>query len=375
MLINERIVGAIIFANMHDFSIEDLTKNRTFASVPFGGRYRMIDFPLSNSVNAGIIDIGVITKSNYRSLMEHIGNGSQWDLARKRGGLKLLPPYGNKNFGIYHGKLEALGAALDFLKYNPCKYILLSDCNLVANIDYSKIVEQHIKKAADVSIVYKNDFLTSDISKEVVVLNFDDDNMLKEVVINPQTGGQFNFSLNILVFKRNFLRQLIASSICMGEYKLDRDFLQKKCRKYKIQGIRYDGYVRLISSIKSYYDANMELLKNEARQKVFDSARPIYTKVRDEAPVKYGPNARVINSFIADGCVIDGYVENSVIFRGCQISSNACVKNSILMQATQVDSDCNIEYVISDKNVQIRKGKTLISTSSYPIYIAKNKII
>ena len=289
--------------------------------------------------------------------------------------MQLLPPSGNKNVGINHGQLEALGAALDFLKYKPCKYILLSDCNLLANIEYSNIVEKHIKKAADVSIVYKNDFLTSDISKEVVVLNFDDDNMLKEVVINPQTGGQFNFSLNILVFKRNFLRQLIASSICMGEYKLDRDFLQKKCRKYKIQGIRYDGYVRLISSIKSYYDANMELLKNEARQKVFDSARPIYTKVRDEAPVKYGPNARVINSFIADGCVIDGYVENSVIFRGCQISSNACVKNSILMQATQVDSDCNIEYVISDKNVQIRKGKTLISTSSYPIYIAKNKII
>ena len=157
--------------------------------------------------------------------------------------------------------------------------------------------------------------------------------------------------------------------------KLDRDFLQKKCREYRIGGICYDGYVKPILSMKSYYDANMDLLKGEIRQKVFDSSRPIYTKVWDEAPVKYGPRARAINSVVADGCIIDGYIENSVIFRGCRISSNSCVKNSILMQATRIDQNCNLEYVISDKNVSVSRGQTLVSTNSYPMYIAKNQII
>ena len=375
MLINERIVGAIIFANMHDSSIPNLTKDRTFASVPFGGRYRMIDFPLSNCINAGIIDIGIITKANYQSLMEHIDNGSQWDLARKRGGLKLLPPYGNKNFGIYHGKIEALGAALDFIRSTPCKYILLSDCDLVANMDYSAIIDEHINKGADVSVVYKNDILNSDVARNSVILNFDDNNMLNEVMINPNIEGCMNFSLNIFVFEREFLRTLITDSICKGEYKLDRDFLQKKCKDYKIRGIEYRGYVHPICSMESYYKANMGLLNCEVRESIFNFDRPIYTKVSDEAPVKYGDNAKVCDSFIADGCVIDGCVENSIIFRGCKISEGTCVKNSILMQGTKVGQNCDLQYVISDKNVNIKNDRTLISADLYPTYISKNASI
>lgn len=372
MLINERMVGAIIFANMHDSSIPNLTKDRTFASVPFGGRYRMIDFPLSNCINAGVIDIGIVTKANYQSLMEHIDNGSEWDLARKRGGLKILPPYGNKNFGIYHGKLEALGAALDFIKKIPCKYILLSDCDLVANIDYSELINEHIKKGSDISVVYKNDFLDREMASNSVVFNFDDDNILKEVMINPNVEGCMNFSLNIFIFERDFLHTLITNSICKGDYKLDRDFLQKKCKEYKIKGIEYKGYVHPICSLQSYYKANMDLLKHEVREKLFNLDRPIYTRVSDETPVKYGANSKITDSFIADGCVIDGCVEHSIIFRGCKVSSGTCVKNSILMQRTSVGENCDLQYVISDKNVRIQDERTLISNEQYPTYISKN---
>ena len=372
MLINERMVGAIIFANMHDSSIPNLTKDRTFASVPFGGRYRMIDFPLSNCINAGIVDIGIVTKANYQSLMEHIDNGSEWDLDRKRGGLKILPPYGNKNFGIYHGKLEALGAALEFIKRIPCKYILLSDCDLVANMDYAELINEHIKTGSDVSVVYKNDFLDREMAGNSVIFNFDDDKILKEVMINPNIEGCMNFSLNIFIFERDFLHTLITSSICKGDYKLDRDFLQKKCKEYKIRGIEYKGYVHPICSLQSYYKANMDLLKHEVREKLFNFDRPIYTRVSDEAPVKYGANSRVTDSFIADGCIIDGYVEHSIIFRGCKVSSGTCVKNSILMQKTRVGENCDLQYVISDKNVRIKDGRTLISNEQYPTYISKN---
>ena len=329
-------------------------------------------FPLSNCINAGIIDIGIVTKANYQSLMEHIDNGSEWDLARKRGGLKILPPYGNKNFGVYHGKLEALGAALEFIKRIPCKYILLSDCDLVANIDYSALINEHIKKGADVSVIYKNDILDKEMASNSVIFNFDDDNILKEVMINPSIEGCMNFSLNIFIFERNFLQNLIINSICKGEYKLDRDFLQKKCKEHKIRGIEYKGYVYPICSLKSYYKANMDLLKYEVREKLFNFDRPIYTKVSDEAPVKYGVNSKISDSFIADGCIIDGRVEHSIIFRGCKVSSGTFVKNSILMQRTSVGENCDLQYVISDKNVRIQSGRTLISNEQYPTYISKN---
>ncbi len=375
MLTNERTAAAIIFANMHDSSIASLTKLRTFASVPFGGRYRMIDFPLSNCVNAKIVDVGLITKANYQSLMEHVGNGAEWDLSRKMGGLKIIPPYGNKNFGIYHGKLEALGAALDFMSKNPCKYILLSDCQLVANIDYNAIISKHKKSGADATVLYKTSFLENDQAKKSIILNFDENDRLKEVMLNPDISGEFNYSLNVFIFERDFLKELVIESISKGEYSLDKNFLQSKCKEYNIKGVKYNGYVKSICSMKNYYEANMELLDPSVREELFNKNRPIYTKVRDEAPVKYGLHADIKNSFIADGCIIDGHVENSVIFRGCRVLENASVKNSILMQRTTVKNGSNLQYVITDKMVEISKNKTLTSTSSYPTYIAKNTTV
>lgn len=375
MITNDRKITGIIFANMHDSSIPNLTKVRTMASVPFGGRYRLIDFPLSNFVNANIFDIGIITKANYQSLMDHIGSGREWDLSRKRGGLRIIPPYGHKNFGIYNGKIEALGAALNHLIHVNTKHVILSDCQLVANIDLKPFIEAHKKNNADATIMYQKTYLTNEEAIQSTILTFDDNGRLKETMYHPNISGEFACSMNILIFDREFLIKLVTDLMSKGELSMDRDFLQKHSDDYKICGYEYEGLVRTIRSLKSYYKANIDLLNSDVRDKLFLKERPIYTKVRDEAPVHYRLKSTVKNSFVADGCIIEGKVENSIIFRGCKIKSGAVVKDCILMQDTIIEKNAKVEYVITDKKSKISEDRTVIGTSTYPAYIEKRAIV
>lgn len=372
---NERKVMGIIFANMHDSAIPSLTQVRTMASVPFGGRYRLIDFPLSSFVNAGIVDVGVITKANYQSLMDHIESGREWDLARKRGGLCIIPPYGDKNFGIYHGKIEALGAALNYLQSVPAKTVVLSDCDFVANIDFTELLNAHKRANADMTLLYHTSYLTNEEAKHTSIVKFNSDGRLQEVMYEPNISGELSYSMNVIAADRDFLIKMVTECISRGEYHLERDFLQKKAGDYRIFGCEYRGFVRNIASMQGYYQANIDLLNQKVRQELFVRERPIYTKVRDEAPVRYGLEAGVNNSFIADGCIIEGEVENSVIFRGCRVEKGASVKNCIIMQDTVIGKKCELQYVITDKKVRISDYRTIISSAGYPSYIPKNTIV
>lgn len=375
MLQNDNKVMGIIFANMHDVALSSLTQHRTMASVPFGGRYRLIDFPLSNLVNAGITDVGLITKANYQSLMDHVGAGRAWDLARKTGGLHILPPYGDKNFGIYRGKMEALGSALGYLHGSTAKYILLSDCEIVANIDLTPFIERHAQTGADITMMYANSYLDNEEAKDSTIVNFDENGRLTEVMCNPDITGEFNYSMNILIVGREFLIKLINESVSRGEYSLDRDILQRRMKEFKINGFFYDGFVRRIGSMKGFYQANIDLLSENVREQLFTKSRPVYTKIRDEAPVRYGLQSSAKNCFIADGCIIEGEVENSIIFRGVKIAKGASVKNCILMQGTEVGEKADLQYAMTDKNVVVSNYRTVIGTSTYPAYIAKGTTI
>lgn len=371
MMKNEKRAAGIIFANMHDDAISSLTQERTMASVPFGGRYRLIDFPLSNLVNANIIDVGVITKANYASLMDHVGNGREWDLARKRGGLHILPPYGNKNYGIYRGKMEALGAALFYLQGTPVKQVVLSDCELIANIDLMPLMEKHRETGADITIMYSKAYMSQESARDVTVVHFDEEGRLDEVMCNPDMSGEFSYFMNIAVIDREFLIKLVRECISKGEYSLDRDVLQKRMKQLNIRGVYYDGFVQRVNSIQEYYWANLDLLKEDIREELFCKDRPIYTKVRDEAPVLYGANSNMHDCFVADGCMVEGAVENSILFRGCKIGKNAVVKNCVLMQDTIVEDGAILQNVITDKKVHITKERTVIGAENCPSYIAK----
>lgn len=371
MDVNMGNVLGLVFANMHDTTLGDMTKNRTMGSVMFGGRYRLIDFPLSNMVNSGISEVGVITKSNYQSLLDHLGSAREWDLARKKGGLYILPPFGNVESTLYRGRIEALYGAMSFIKHSRAKYVILSDCDVVTNIDYKPIVAAHIESGADITAVAHTGVYSSDDIKTSTVFNVDADKNVTSVLINPDISGTCTTSLNVFVMSMDFLIETVNDAMARGNVSFERNILQEKCRELKIKIYEYDNYFSKLNSPESYFKSNMALLEPENARKLFVPKRSIYTKVSDNAPVKYDLDSKVSNSLIADGCIIEGEVENSVLFRGVKVGKGAEVKNCILMQGTVVGDNAELSYLITDKNVSICENHILTSSPQYPMYVGK----
>lgn len=371
MDVNMGNVLGLVFANMHDTTLGDMTKNRTMGSVMFGGRYRLIDFPLSNMVNSGISEVGVITKSNYQSLLDHLGSAREWDLARKKGGLYILPPFGNVESTLYRGRIEALYGAMSFIKHSRAKYVILSDCDVVTNIDYKPIVAAHIESGADITAVAHTGVYSSDDIKTSTVFNVDADKNVTSVLINPDISGTCTTSLNVFVMSMDFLIETVNDAMAGGNVSFERNILQEKCRELKIKIYEYDNYFSKLNSPESYFKSNMALLEPENARKLFVPKRSIYTKVSDNAPVKYNLDSKVSNSLVADGCIIEGEVENSVLFRGVKVGKGAKVKNCILMQGTVVGDNAELNYLITDKNVSICENHILTSSPQYPMYVGK----
>lgn len=371
MDVNMGNVLGLVFANMHDTTLGDMTKNRTMGSVMFGGRYRLIDFPLSNMVNSGISEVGVITKSNYQSLLDHLGSAREWDLARKKGGLYILPPFGNVESTLYRGRIEALYGAMSFIKHSRAKYVILSDCDVVTNIDYMPIVAAHIESGADITAVAHTGVYSSEDIKTSTVFNVDADKNVTSVLINPDISGTCTTSLNVFVMSMDFLIETVNDAMARGNVSFERNILQEKCRELKIKIYEYDNYFSKLNSPESYFKSNMALLEPENARKLFVPKRSIYTKVSDNAPVKYDLDSKVSNSLIADGCIIEGEVENSVLFRGVKVGKGAKVKNCILMQGTVVGDNAELNYLITDKNVSICENHILTSSPQYPMYVGK----
>ena len=371
MDVNMGNVLGLVFANMHDTTLGDMTKNRTMGSVMFGGRYRLIDFPLSNMVNSGISEVGVITKSNYQSLLDHLGSAREWDLARKKGGLYILPPFGNVESTLYRGRIEALYGAMSFIKHSRAKYVILSDCDIVTNIDYKPIVAAHIESGADITAVAHTGVYSSDDIKTSTVFNVDADKNVTSVLINPDISGTCTTSLNVFVMSMDFLIETVNDAMARGNVSFERNILQEKCRELKIKIYEYDNYFSKLNSPESYFKSNMALLEPENARKLFVPKRSIYTKVSDNAPVKYDLDSKVSNSLVADGCIIEGEVENSVLFRGVKVGKGAKVKNCILMQGTVVGDNAELNYLITDKNVSICENHILTSSPQYPMYVGK----
>ena len=368
-------VLGLIFSNMHDTTIEDLTKHRTMGSILFGGRYRLIDFPLSNMVNSGISEVGVITKSNFQSLLDHLGSGREWELSRKKGGLHILPPFGNNSSGMYRGRVEALSGIMDFIKHSTAEYILMSDCDVVANIDYKPIIKYHTEKNADITVICHKGVYSLEQTRFSTVFAVNEDDRVYDVLTNPQISGMCNISLNMFMIKKDLLIQLVQQAISRSQYSFERDIIQSKVKELNICAYQYEGYLSRIDSINSYFKENMNLLCKENRNQLFIERRPIYTKVSDNAPCKYGLGSNAKNSLIADGCVIEGNVENCILFRGVKVGKGANVKNSIIMQGTVIGEKSDINYIITDKQVVVSDNRTLSGSQVYPLFVGKGATV
>lgn len=369
-MIENKTLG-IIFSNIHDTRLGELSERRTMGSIPFGGRYRFIDFVLSNMVNSGIETVGVITKSNYQSLIDHLGSGREWDLARKNGGLHILPPFGNSVNGIYRGRMEALANVERYIQRSKAKYVLLSDCDVIANIDYAPIIECHKKNGCDMTLLYKRRDVSQENDENNIIFKIDEDHIVTDMRKSTGSDREVNVCMNIAVMDKDFLERLIDICKQKNLYSFRNDVLLGSLEKFKIYAYEFTGYLAQIHSMENYFDVNMKLLDPQVRRDLFTPARPIYTKVRDESPAMYGVGGSAKNSLIADGCIIDGTVENCIVFRGVQIGRGAVVRNSILMQSTVIGENCELSYVMTDKDVRVGDGKRLMGAPNCSVYVKK----
>lgn len=365
----------LIFSNIHNKELFEVTQNRTIASTPIGGRYRLIDFALSNMVNNNISHIGVVTKNNYQSLMDHIGSGKDWDLARKNGGLVILPPYGVSQ-DFYNSRLEAVKGIISFINNAKADYIVLTDCYYVCNLDYKPIFKQHFETKADITCVYREADITNEDYMPVNILEVAEDNRITSMNIHQSYQGHAKVSCDTWIIKKDLLQSLVLDAINRNLHSFNRDILRENLTNLRIYGYKFNGFFRSISSLNSYYKLNKELLDKNVREELFEQkGRSIYTKVRDSAPTKYGKNAKVSNSLIADGCFIDGIVENSILFRETKVQKNSIIKDSILMQNTIVSENTTLDHVITDKNVKIVHKKEIIGQENKLAYIKKDGVL
>ncbi len=365
-------VLGIIFANTHEQALDSITAMRTMGSVPFCSRYRLIDFPLSNMVESGITKIGVITNANFQSLMDHVGTGKPWDLSRKNDGLFILPPFNVGSATMWGNRIDAIYGNKGFLEQSNQTYVIMSDCNNVLSLDCDDLFDKHIESGADITIVGVKAPMPDKISSVLCFDKVEENGRITEMSIDSKKSGDVFHSVNIVIMKKYLLETLVTSAHSKNEISFQRNIIMANAKNLKIHA--YDAtktFVGAISSIQSYYDVSMKLLERENRKKLFIKDIPIYTKERDDMPSLYGPESKFTNSLAADGCIIDGTVENSIIFKGVKIGKGAVVKNCILMQDTVVGDNASLNCVIADKNVNIKAGVELSGATTFPISLSK----
>lgn len=370
----------IIFPNSYDKTMPEMTNDRLMASIPFASRYRLIDFILSSMVNGGIDNITIMVKENYWSLVDHLGPGREWDLTRKNGGLNIVPPFAMRNQKLYGGRIEALVNIMAFLKKQKEEYVVISDANIATNFDFKDMLDKHIESGADVTMAYANCVGPKSLPDTIesgrdmyYLLDLDIDGRVTDIKINRElTPGPHDMSMNIYIMGREKLIEMVHNAYVDGAVYFERDILLPNLSELDVRGYQYDKYLAVIYGMKTYFDESMRLLEDGNLDRLF-SGNTIYTKIRDDNPTRYVGDPRVVNVMAADGCVIEGEVENSILFRGVKIGKGAKVKNAILMQDTVVGENSEVQYVITDKNVSIGRDKKISGSDEYPFYVAKGK--
>ncbi|MBQ4639323.1 MAG: glucose-1-phosphate adenylyltransferase subunit GlgD [Clostridia bacterium] len=367
----------IIYTGERDAQLRELTTNRAVAAVPIYGRYRLIDFPLSAMVSSGIRNVGVILQRNYNSLMDHLGSGREWDLHGKRNGLVMLPPFMTRdNVGVYAGFLDAVRSNLHYLRRSKERYVVVTDTHILYSAKYDEMLSAHIEKGADITLLYtKEPSMRRNGAGRYI--DVDETGRVTGLEVDPTISRMPYTYMECMCVRRELLIDLVDRAVSRGQYHLTRDLLMNGIYEgtLRVYGYEYTGKSWYIDSVQAYFEASMELMDAETRRNFFDADRPVLTKLRDEMPSRYVTGAQVKNCLVADGCVIEGTVENSILFRGVHIEKGAVVKNSIIMQDGCVKKDAEIDHCILDKQSVIREETRLIGPRNYPIVVAKDLIV
>jgi len=363
---------AILSLNENEDQIKSLTKNRPLASIPIGGRYRVIDFVLSNLVNSGIRNVGIFTQNKSRSLIDHLDSGKTWDLDRKINGLFVF------NFDMhntYLSDIEMLKNNIEYLYKSKQKKVILASSYMVCNMDYMDAARFHEKSGKDVTVIYKriNDGKKS--FKNGNTLSIDENKNILGVGKNIGAKDDVNVSMEMCIMNKEYLIEILNNCIENGFWGSIREWICKNVEKININAYEFKGYVQCVNSISSYYRTNMDMLSLEINQELFFKNGLIYTKVKDAPPTQYVNGSIVKNSLISNGCVIVGDVKDSIISRRVVIHKGAEVANCIIMENCEIGEGAKLSNVIIDKNVIIEKGMELKGDKEFPLVIEKRTLI
>lgn len=363
----------ILFAYRSNPQLRELTQNRNTCSIPFGGRYRIVDFMLSNMVNAGITDVGMIVHANYQSLLDHVGSGKDWDLSRKHGGLRILPPFGyasKKQEGDYRGRMDALGGVYSYLERIRQDYVVLAGGDMAVNLDLADVYAHHIRTGADITCVCSP--YPKGESKESDYFTVNEEGIITDVSVHPINPMGCE-AMEIYIMSKTLLLSLVEHCMAHNIPSFSLGVLQAMVKKLKMVSYCYEGYSARLQSLSGYFSTCMELLDPKIRADLF--ARPVRTKDQSNPSTYYGPDSKSVDSLIADGCLIEGEVDHCILGRGVRIEKGAKVSNCILMQSTVIQSDAVLKYAITDKGVKVNPGRMLMGHETYPLAIAKNSIV
>lgn len=365
----------IIFAYYSHRNLGELTNHRNTCSVPYAGRYRLIDFMLSNMVNAGVRDIGLIVHENYQSLLDHVGSGKDWDLSRKHGGLRILPPFSTaeRTQGEYRGNMDALVGVSSYLRNIRQDYVILAWGDMAVNLPVADVFRQHLNSKSDITMVCTKN--RCGLPAQTHYFQTDESGRVTDIISNPSTAPDGLESLDICILSRQLLLSLVEECATHDIYSLTRGVLLPRLDTLNISTYCYNGYVGRFHSVKEYFNRSMDLLTEGVQEDLFDTNTPIRTKDRCDPSTYYGPDSKCLNSLVADGCVIEGQVENSILFRGVVVEPGAKVSNCVLMQGTVIGKGACISYAVTDKNVRMGAQRTLTGQETFPIAIPKNSIV
>ena len=364
----------LIFTN--DASLGDLTNKRTMASLPFGGRYRQVDFALSNLSSAGIKHIGIISRHSYQSLMNHVGDGEEWGLELEEGGLEFLTPFAQTTVGTYRGKLESINNAMDFLEFGDEEdYVVMVDSSVLCNIDINKVLEAHIASGKDVTVVAKKQPCSGE--KKIALGLAVENGEITEMVVDYNADEKYIPSMDIFVIGKKLLMQSVQALVARDKFHMDRDLVMGGWRRglISVNVYEHEGVALFNESVEEYFSNSLSLITKEIRNDLFFANHPVYTKVRDRVPTYYGENSDVEDCLVADGCMLDGEVENSILFRQVTVEKDAEVEDCIIMNDTVIGEGAKLKYVILDKNVTVSAGAKLYGTKKAPVYIKRGETV
>ena len=368
-----RAVG-VILAGGNSKMMRELSNKRAIAAMPVAGSYRTIDFALSNMSNSHIGKVAVITQYNARSLNEHLSSSKWWDFGRKQGGLFVFnPTITNENSVWYRGTADALYQNLDFLKNSHEPYVVIASGDGVYKLDYNKVLEYHIEKKADITVVVKN-IEDPEEAKRFGVVKQAEDSRITDFEEKPVATDITTVSTGIYVIRRRLLIELIQKAYDEDRYDFVKDILIRYKNIKRIYGYNLDSYWSNIATVESYFRTNMDFLKRDVRDFFFKQYADIYSKVDDLAPAKYNPGAVVNNSLIASGCIVNGRVEDSVIFKKVYIGNNCTIKNCIVLNDVHIGDNTHLENCIIESRDTIKPNTTYIGENGeIKIVIEKNE--